>query len=158
MSVDAWADLESSRAELDRDLDGVLAVDAAIFTNPWTRDMYEWELDALRRRARLRRPRRAGAVVAFCAGWVIFDELHINTLAVDPAWRRRGVASALLTFVLQAGGGRRRPSRDARGPAVERGRPAPLRTARVRRRGRPHRYYREPDEDALILWRNGPEP
>ena len=31
----------------------------------------------------------AGAVAAFCACWVIVDELHINTLAVDPELRRQ---------------------------------------------------------------------
>ena len=35
--------LDLSRAELTRDLDGILAVDAATFDRPWTRAMYEWE-------------------------------------------------------------------------------------------------------------------
>ena len=30
----------------------------------------------------------------------MFDELHINSLAVDPAWRRRGLARRLLVSVL----------------------------------------------------------
>jgi ribosomal-protein-alanine N-acetyltransferase len=146
-------DLELSRGELARDLDGILAVDAATFDRPWTRAMYEWEWthsDV----ARFYVARSAGAVVAYCAGWVIFDELHINNLAVDPAWRRRGVASALLTFVLQAAA--------AEGAARS--------TLEVRRSNEPARrlyerfgfafagvrtaYYREPVEDALVLWRN----
>lgn len=146
-------DLELSRAELARDLDGILAVDAATFERPWTRAMYEWEWthsDV----ARFYVARSAGAVVAYCAGWVIFDELHINNLAVDPAWRRRGVASTLLTFVLQ--------SAAAEGAARS--------TLEVRRSNEPARrlyerfgfafagvrtaYYREPIEDALVLWRN----
>ena len=146
--------LDLSRAELARDLDGILAVDAATFDRPWTRAMYEWEWthsDV----ARFYVARHAGGVVAYCAGWVIFDELHINNLAVDPAWRRRGVASALLAFVLEAtaaeGAGRatlevRRSNQPARrlyerfGFAY-----AGVRTA----------YYREPIEDALVLWRMG---
>ena len=63
--------------------------------------MYEWEWTALRRGALLGRPASAGGVIAYCAGWIVFDELHINNLAVGPPWRRHGVASALLTFVLQ---------------------------------------------------------
>ena len=99
-------------------------------------------VDPLRRGALLRRPdtrRGAGAVVAYCAGWIIFDELHVNNLAVDPPWRRRGVASALLTFVLEAGRRGGRHPRDAGGPAVERAGPAPLRAVRLRLRRRPHR-------------------
>jgi ribosomal-protein-alanine N-acetyltransferase len=87
---------------------------------------------------------------------VIFDELHINNLAVDPAWRRRGVAGALLTFVLAS--------------AAAEG--ATRATLEVRRSNEPARrlyerfgfafagvrtaYYREPVEDALVLWRGAP--
>jgi ribosomal-protein-alanine N-acetyltransferase len=151
--------LDLSRAELTRDLDGILAVDAATFDRPWTRAMYEWEWthsDV----ARFYVARTAGAgasdVVAYCAGWIIFDELHINNLAVDPPWRQRGVGSALLTFVLEQ--------------AAAEG--ATRATLEVRRSNDPARrlyerfgfafagvrtaYYREPVEDALVLWRNGP--
>ena len=41
------ADVPSFRIEPlegDADLDGVLAVEAESFTNPWTREMYAWEL------------------------------------------------------------------------------------------------------------------
>jgi ribosomal-protein-alanine N-acetyltransferase len=95
--------LDLVRAELVRDLDGILAVDAATFDRPWTRAMYEWEWthSDVARFYVARNRDGAGAVVAYCAGWIIFDELHINNLAVDPSWRRRGVASALLTFVLR---------------------------------------------------------
>ncbi len=146
--------LAFSRAEFGRDLDGILAVDAATFERPWTRAMYEWEWthsDV----ARFYVARDGGAVVAYCATWVIFDELHINNLAVDPNWRRRGVGSALLVFVL--------------GAAAAEG--ATRATLEVRRSNEPARrlyerfgfafagvrtgYYREPVEDALVLWRNG---
>jgi ribosomal-protein-alanine N-acetyltransferase len=147
--------LDLARAELTRDLEGILAVDAATFERPWTRAMYEWEWthsDV----ARFYVARSGGAVIAYCAGWAIFDELHVNNLAVDPGWRRRGVASALLTFVLQ----------DAAAEGATRA------TLEVRRSNDPARllyerfgftfagvrtaYYREPVEDALVLWRNRP--
>lgn len=147
--------LELTRADVARDLEGILAVDAATFERPWTREMYEWEAthsDV----ARFYVARHAGRVVAYCAGWVIFDELHINNLAVVPSWRRRGVASTLLAFVL----------RDAAGEGAVRA------TLEVRRSNEPARrlyerfgfgyagvrkdYYREPVEDALVLWREGP--
>jgi ribosomal-protein-alanine N-acetyltransferase len=146
--------LAFGRAELGRDLDGILAVDAATFDRPWTRAMYEWEWthsDV----ARFYVARHGDVVVAYCAGWVIFDELHINNLAVDPAWRRRGVGAALLVFVLDAA-------------AAEGAKRA---TLEVRRSNEPARrlyerfgfgfagvrkgYYREPVEDALVLWRDG---
>jgi ribosomal protein S18 acetylase RimI-like enzyme len=77
------------------DLDGVLAVEHAAFTNPWTREMY--------RRNRMPACRsscwrdRSGQVIGFCSFWRIYDELHISNLAVLPDWRSRGVGAALLT-------------------------------------------------------------
>ena len=150
------APLEFRRADLGRDLDGILAVDAATFERPWTRAMYEWEWthsDV----ARFYVACHGEAVVGYCAGWVIFDELHINNLAVAPEWRRRGVGAGLLVFVL--------------GAAAAEG--ATRATLEVRRSNEPARrlyerfgfafagvrtgYYREPVEDALVLWR-GADP
>jgi len=147
--------LEFRRADLGRDLDGILAVDAATFERPWTRAMYEWEWthsDV----ARFYVARSAGAVVAYCAGWIIFDELHVNNLAVDPPWRRRGVASALLTFVLEAAAaeGATRATLEVRRsnePALRLYERFGFAYAGVRTA-----YYRQPIEDALVLWRNGP--
>jgi len=140
--------------QLERDLDGVLELEAASFTNPTTRDMLRYEVetsDVLH--AYVMRPVPGGMIVAYCAVWIIFDELHINTLAVHPRWRRQGVASLLLTHVLD--------------DAVRHG--ADKATLEVRRSNEGARklyerfgfevggvreeYYRQPVEDALILWR-----
>lgn len=139
--------------DLGRDLDGVLGVDAASFVNPWTREMFTWEAEHsdVARVFVARTPE--GVVVAYCAVWVIFDELHVNNLAVLPTWRRQGVARRLLDEVLSA--------------AVREG--ATRATLEVRAsnaaalglymgfgfevRGRRPNYYTNPVEDALILWR-----
>lgn len=137
---------------IERDLDGILAVDQASFTNPWTREMFEWEA-AHSDVARVYVVRAGAAgVIAYCAVWIVFDELHINNLAVLPAWRRRGVGRALLEAVLaearRLGAARAtlevRASNQAARALYERAgfRPAGL------RRG----YYTNPAEDALILW------
>jgi ribosomal-protein-alanine N-acetyltransferase len=135
------------------DIDDVLALEEAAFTNPWTRAMYLAELDNggvsfcfLARDAE----RRA---VGFCSFWRVLDELHINNLAVLPEFRRTGIGSQLLAFVLNKG--------------VELG--ARRATLEVRRSNDPARllyerfgfsvagvridYYSKPVEDALVLWR-----
>lgn len=151
----ARARLTIALFDLDRDLDGVMAVDAASFVNHWTREMFLWEArnsDV----ARVFVARDEREVVAYCAVWVIFDELHINNLAVLPEWRRRGVARRLLTAVLAAGReeGAVRATlevRESNLPAIA------LYTAfGFEPRGRRPRYYTQPEEDALILWLEGP--
>jgi ribosomal-protein-alanine N-acetyltransferase len=135
------------------DLDAVASLESASFTNPWTREMLARELersDITRVYVLRLRDRR---VVAFCACWVIHDELHINTIAVDVGVRRHGLASRLMEHVLReaAREGARRATLE-----VRRSNEAAL--ALYQRLGfavtavRP-RYYSQPEEDALILWR-----
>jgi ribosomal-protein-alanine N-acetyltransferase len=137
----------------DADLDAVVALEAASFTNPWTRDMLARELEAPTS-ARVYVLRLAGTpVAAFCSCWVIADELHINTIAVDATRRRQGLGRALMQHVLAevACEGVRRATLEVRRSNV-----AALRlyeglgfaVASVRKR-----YYTHPEEDALILWR-----
>jgi hypothetical protein len=65
----------------DRDLDGVLAVEDESFNNPWTRDMYNWELQnrAVCHIYLARTP--DGEVAGFCAFWLVYDEIHITKVA-----------------------------------------------------------------------------
>src|SRR5258708_33382958 len=134
-------------------IDEVLAIEEASFTNPWTREMYLAELRnpgvsyCFVARDESRRP------AGFCSFWRVLDELHINNLAVAPEFRRSGVASTLLTFVLAEGvrmGAQRatlevRRSNDAARYLYER---FGFTVAGVRRA-----YYTRPVEDALVLWR-----
>lgn len=143
------------RLETESDLEGVATLEAACFTNPWTREMLAGEL-ARNRFARvyvLRLPDTP--VAAFCACWLVVDELHINTIAVAPEHRRKGLASALMRHILD----------DVAGEGIQRA------TLEVRRSNEAARqlysalgftiaavrpgYYTQPEEDALIMWREG---
>lgn len=139
------------------DLDRVAALEAASFSNPWTRDMLErhvFDSDVVRIYVARARDGDAG-VVAFCVCWIVSDELHINTIAVEASRRRQGLAAKLMAFVMA----------DAARDGVTRA------TLEVRRSNdaaralyrslgfvetaiRP-RYYEKPVEDALILWKEG---
>jgi ribosomal-protein-alanine N-acetyltransferase len=136
----------------DADLDGVLSVEAESFTNPWTREMYAWEL---RNRSvchiyLVRTP--DSAVAGFCAFWFVFDEIHINNVAMRPQFRGLGIGSTLLRHVLAEArrlGARRatlevRASNEGARRLYER---LGFHVAATRRN-----YYTNPVEDALILW------
>ena len=84
----------------EADLDGVLDVEGESFTNPWTRAMYAWELQN-RAVCHIYVARTADCPVAgFCALWLVFDEIHINNVAVRPRYRGRGMGTAILRHVL----------------------------------------------------------
>jgi ribosomal-protein-alanine N-acetyltransferase len=136
-------------------IDDVLAIEEASFTNPWTREMYLAEMDNLGVSYCFLAHDDAGRVVGFCSFWRVLDELHINNLAVKPESRRSGVATALLAHVLREGGslGAQRATLEVRrsnDPARLLYERFGFAVAGVRRA-----YYTKPVEDALILWREG---
>ena len=134
-------------------IDAILAIEEASFANPWTRVMYLAELENAGVSYCFLAKEPDGRVVGFCSFWRVLDELHINNLAVLPEFRRRGIATQLLTYVLtqgQALGARRatlevRRSNDPARLLYER---FGFNVAGLRRA-----YYTKPVEDALVLWR-----
>lgn len=140
-------------AGADADIDAIVGLESESFTNPWSRETLVWELrNSDVTQVYLLRNDKDKAL-AFCVCWVIFDELHINTLAVAPAARRGGLATTLLRQVMAeaAAAGARKATLEVRASNS-----AAL--ALYARLGfhvaaqRP-RYYTHPEEDALILWR-----
>jgi ribosomal-protein-alanine N-acetyltransferase len=136
------------------DLDAIVALEEQSFTNPWSRDTLVWELrnSDVTFLYVLRLDDRTP--VAFCVCWMLLDELHVNPVAVAPAHRRQGLATRLLQHVLSeaAARGVTRATLEVRASNE-----AALRLyerlgfkVTARRPG----YYTQPDEDALILWRD----
>jgi ribosomal-protein-alanine N-acetyltransferase len=137
-------------------LDQIISIERASFTDPWTRGMFESELDVAARgyaRGALRRRNLIGYLFAV----FIPDEAHIGNLAVHPAERRRGIAQKLLDEL----------ARDATKAGVKRV------TLEVRASNQMARkfyyknnfidiairknYYRSPVEDAIVMYRVLPE-
>jgi ribosomal-protein-alanine N-acetyltransferase len=144
------------RRAVPDDLPAVAALQHETFTNPWGAEAIRWELEHtdVARLYVMHAP--GGTLLAYCACWMVFDELHINSLAVADAWRRRGLARALLRHVLAdaaKAGARsatlevRRSNEAARGLYEGLG---------FRVEGERPGYYQEPREDALILWHRLP--
>lgn len=150
--MDNWT-IEPLRSASE--LEDVLAIEEASFTNSWTREMYLAEIENAGVSYCYLARNADRQVVGFCSFWRVMDELHINNLAVLPQHRRAGVATALLRHVFREG---------ARFGAVRA-------TLEVRRSNDPARilyerfgfsvagtrraYYTKPVEDAIVLWREG---
>jgi ribosomal-protein-alanine N-acetyltransferase len=148
------------------DLDTVLEIERASFTSPWSRRAFLHELEqnrvadcwVVRDEAADGGPpggrRSSGRVLGYLCVWAIADEVHVTNLAVDPAWRRQGVAHHLLGTLLEYYRGRGAVK------AILEVRPANLGARRLYeafgfhevglRRG----YYFDTGEDALLLEAN----
>lgn len=132
----------------------VLAIEEASFTSPWTREMYLSELENRSVSYCFLAGYDDGPAIGFCSFWRVLDELHINNLAVLPDFRHRGVGAELLAFVLREGAalGARRATLEVRRsntPALMLYDRFGFTVAGIRRD-----YYTNPQEDALILWKD----
>jgi len=134
------------------DLDRVLEIERASFSNPWSREMFAGELGrgAVSRAWVLRDAN--GVIVAYCLAWLVAGELHISNLAVAPERRRQGFGMLMLRRVLAdaaADGGQAATLevRESNKAALDLYLGLGFRVAGVRRR-----YYSDPVEDALVLW------
>jgi ribosomal-protein-alanine acetyltransferase len=91
------------------------------------------------------------SVIAYGGIWLMVDEAHITTFAVDPAWRRQGVGETLLLALLDLA-----VARHAREATLEvRLSNLPARRLYEKYGFRPvglrPRYYSDNGEDALIM-------
>ncbi len=141
------------------DLPEVLAIEAASFGLPWTRDMFERDLVrgdvAALLVARLTGAGSPRPIAGYICVWIVSDELHINNIAVDPRWRRRGIASALLTAALDRGRNRgiRLAFLEVRASNVEA--QSLYRRFGFTPTGIRRGYYTHPVEDAVVMTREG---
>ncbi len=90
-----------------QDLDRIVRIEQESFPAPWTRKMFEAELDGnpfgslVTARAIL--DGMDTALVGYICFWVVFEELRLMNLAVDAPARRQGVAAELVRRALNAG-------------------------------------------------------
>jgi ribosomal-protein-alanine N-acetyltransferase len=155
-----------------RDIKEVMEIEHDSFPSPWSARAYRHELldndlshyFVVRQRriegpepgllARIGRTLGLGArssVLGHAGFWLIAGEAHISTIAVQPDWRRRGVGELLLVAMLD-----RATALEADIAALE------VRVSNVtaqnlyrkygfRQAGLQRRYYRDSDEDALVM-------
>jgi [ribosomal protein S18]-alanine N-acetyltransferase len=136
------------------DLNAIERIERRAYPTPWSRSMFAGELA---KPASISLGAFEGEQLA---GYMIIsryvDAWHVMNIAVDPEFRRRGIATALLErlFELTDDGSRRgytlevRVSNDGAIKLYER--------LGFEARGVRRGYYTDNREDALIMWRDPP--
>lgn len=136
----------------DRHLTDVLRIERELFRAPWSRTMFEQEVEE----KWLSRSFVAvveGSVVGYVIAWFLRGEVHVLNLAVAPSHQRRGIARRLLRHVLDFAEETKshmitlevRVSNEAAKQLY-----ASMGFASI---GIRRRYYRDNDEDALVMTR-----
>ncbi len=131
------------------DLDGVLAIEHAVFPAPWPRASFEGELAGSSSAPCV--AERGGVVVGYLISWRVGDELHIGNIAVAPAAQREGIGRELLRFCLAAAASRgiayaTLEVRESNDQAIRLYETFGFRPVALRRR-----YYSDTGEDALVM-------
>lgn len=81
------------------DLEEVLRIEAASFSQPWTPEMFQAELTPGTSLALVARSDE-DKLLGYLCGSVVGGEFHINNIAVDPRFRCQGIGGKLLLSAL----------------------------------------------------------
>jgi ribosomal-protein-alanine N-acetyltransferase len=137
------------------DLPVVQSIDRLSFALPWPASAFEYELyentASLTLVAEQTPPGDAPEVVGMAVVWLILDEAHIATIGVHPLHRRQGVGRRLLARALQLSQGRGAAAATLEVRAGNLGAQALYRQFGFEEVGRRPRYYRDNNEDAILM-------
>ncbi|HEX6489925.1 MAG TPA: ribosomal protein S18-alanine N-acetyltransferase [Gaiellaceae bacterium] len=149
---------EMTRVELRplqmRDLNAIETIERASYPTPWSRSMFASELAKPSSICLGAFDLESGELVGYLVISRYVDAWHVMNVAVDPAQRRRGVATTLLErlFELTAGRGRRGYTLEVRVSNSEA--IALYERLGFKPRGIRRGYYTDNREDALIMWKD----
>lgn len=82
------------------DIREVAAIEQASFSDPWPARYFLTELNN-NKLAFYLVARFQGRIIAYIGAWLIFEEVHITTLAVEQCYHRQGLATRLLENLLE---------------------------------------------------------
>jgi ribosomal-protein-alanine N-acetyltransferase len=137
------------------DLGQVQTIDRLSFSIPWPPSAYRYELFenefSLLWVAELTPPQAAQLVVGVIVVWLVLDEAHIATLSVHPDYRGHGIGQALVATSLAAAIRKKMVSATLEVRAGNQVAQQLYKHFHFEVAGRRPRYYRDNNEDALIM-------
>jgi [ribosomal protein S18]-alanine N-acetyltransferase len=137
-----------------RDLGAIEEIELRSYPTPWSRSMFAGELAKSSSVCLGAFEPETGELLGYLIISRYVDAWHVMNVAVAPAHRRRGIASALLErlFELTAADGRRGYTLEVRVSNV--GAIQLYERMGFRSKGIRRGYYTDNREDALIMWRD----
>ncbi len=135
-----------------RDLNDVMVIERLSFSTPWSKSAFLSEL-LENDRAHYLVARVNGRPVGYVGIWLVADEGHITNVAVHPDYRSRGVGRRLLDAIteLAVRKGARRLTLEVRKSNLRA--QSLYQSLGFQGVGIRRGYYRDNNEDAIIMWR-----
>ncbi len=132
------------------DVPAVHEIDALSFSMPWPERSFRFEVSD-NPAARTWVAVQDGRIAAMLVLWLVVDEAHVATIATHPDFRRRGIGEQILIEALKAA---RREGARLAFLEVRQGNlaaQAMYRKYGFEVTGRRPKYYKDNDEDALLM-------
>lgn len=132
------------------DIPAVIDLDQKSFSLPWPERSFRFELTD-NPASRCWVAELDGRVVGMIVVWLIVSEAHVATLATHPDFRRQGIAKRLLSHALRHLMDEGAVSSFLEVRASNLAAQAMYRNFGYEETGRRRRYYRDNDEDAILM-------
>ena len=133
------------------DVPAVSQIDRVSFTMPWPEHSFQYEVAENRVARCFVAETQDRRIAAMIVSWIIVDEMHIATIATHPDFRRQGIGERILRDALMDG-------RDAGAHLAflevrqsNEAAQAMYRKFGFRVSGKRPRYYRDNNEDAILM-------
>jgi ribosomal-protein-alanine N-acetyltransferase len=135
---------------IEADIPAVSELDQISFSLPWPERSFRFEVTS-NNAARCWVAELDGRIVGMIIGWLFVDEIHIANVATHPDFRRQGIAQKLLTYALRytADEGAVTSFLEVRESNLAA--QAMYRKFGYENTGRRKRYYKDNDEDAILM-------
>jgi ribosomal-protein-alanine N-acetyltransferase len=132
------------------DIPAVVELDQRSFSLPWPERSFRFEITE-NPASHCWVAEAEGKVVGMIVVWLIVDEAHVATIATHPDFRRQGIGKNLLGYALRdlIGKGARSSFLEVRESNVAA--QDMYRKFGYKESGRRRRYYKDNDEDAILM-------
>lgn len=132
------------------DIEQVIVIDRVSFSLPWPERSFRFELTD-NPASRCWVAEVDGRLVGIIVVWLIVDEVHVATIATHPEFRRQGIAKRLLSHALRELRNEGAQSSFLEVRASNFAAQEMYRKFGYEKSGIRPRYYRDNDEDALLM-------
>ena len=134
-----------------RHVRAVLRIEQEVYPRPWSHALFMSEL-ALRTTRSYFVARVGRDVVGYAGVMLVAEDGHVTTVAVDPAWQRRKIATRLLVALAREAAERRALNLTLEVRLSSLGAQQLYRRFGFAPVGVRRNYYKETNEDALVMW------
>lgn len=132
------------------DIPAVVELDKISFSLPWPERSFRFEITE-NSASRCWVAEVDGRVIGMVVGWLLVDEIHIATIATHPDFRRQGIGRKLLSHTLRRAAEEGAQSSFLEVRASNLGAQEMYRQFGYEPTGRRKRYYKDNDEDAILM-------